>query len=527
MEENNIILTENKPSRIKAFEPNTFIIGTVLSILSAIICIQIIGKVGISANTSILGAIFAMLLGKLSFGSLGKFKSLERQNYIQTVVSAAGFAASNCAFIAVGIFLVMGETKAIFPMAIGCLFGTAISVAVIGKLYDSKVFPAAEAWPPGVATADVLIAGDEGGEKAKRVIQGIIVGIIGSWFKLPVAAVGIVFIASLPSMAALGIGLIVRGYIKPVAGFDIAATSIPQGFMIGAGIVALIQSIIIILKSAQNKNENATKNVTYTVSDEDAKKTIFGSFAIHMVGAVVLGALAGIMTDMPISMFIGWILWTAFSSVASMMLVGMAAMFSGWFPAFAITTIFMTIGVILGFPPLATALLTGYICSVGPCFADMGYDLKTGWIIRGMGKDPAYETYGRKEQVKIELYGAVLGVLVLLISAKIMYSQGFVPPVSKVFATTIDAGSNPEILKSLLLWAIPGAIVQFAGGSRMLGVLFATGLLINSPIYGIGVLAAVVLRLIIGDEFMHIRDAGLIAGDGLFSFFFALIKMFI
>ena len=527
MEENKTYAPEKTQKGIKAFEVNTVIVGTVLALLSAIICIQIIGEVGVSANTSILGAIFAMMLGKLSFGKLKQFKNLERQNYIQTVVSAAGFSASNCAFIAIGIFLIMGESKAIFPMAVGCLIGTGVSVVVVGLIYDSKIFPAAKAWPPGVATADILIAGDEGGDKAKRVVQGVVAGIIGSYFKIPVGAVGIVFIASLPSMAALGIGLLVRGYANPLFKFDIAATNIPQGFMIGAGIVALVQSIVIIVKSRANKSEKGNEIIEQcTVSDSSAKKTIILSFGIHALGAVVLGVMAGIMSDMSTGMFIAWILWTAFSSVASMMLVGMAAMHSGWFPAFAITTIFMTLGVIAGFPPLATALLTGYICSVGPCFADMGYDLKTGWIIRGRGKDVPYELHGRKEQVKIELYGAILGVLVLLISANLMYAQGLVPPVSKVFVSTIEAGTNSSIVKELLIWAIPGAILQFAGGSRMLGVLFATGLLINNPIYGIGVVVAVIIRLVVGDEFMHIRDAGLIAGDGLFGFFSALFKVF-
>ena len=58
----------------------------------------------------------------------------------------------------------------------------------------------------------------------------------------------------------------------------------------------------------------------------------------------------------------------------------------------------------------------------------------------------------------------------------------------------------------------------------MLGVLFATGLLINNPIYGIGLIIAVIIRMIFGTEFMEVRDAGLIAGDGLFGFFAALIQ---
>ena len=46
-------------------------------------------------------------------------------------------------------------------------------------------FLAEESWAPGIATAEVLEAGDEGGSKAKRIIEGIVVGMVGSHFKLP------------------------------------------------------------------------------------------------------------------------------------------------------------------------------------------------------------------------------------------------------------------------------------------------------------------------------------------------------
>lgn len=186
----------------------------------------------------------------------GKFKSVERQNYIQTIVSGAGFSAANCAFVAVAILFVMGEFDAILPMALGCIFGTLISVYTVGALFDSPLFPAKEAWAPGVATAEVLEAGDEGGDKAKRVIQGIVVGILGSIVKLPVGAVGIVFIANIVSMLALGIGLLIRGYCAPLTGFDLGATSIPQGFMVGAGIIALIQSVVSIYQGSAKEQRN-------------------------------------------------------------------------------------------------------------------------------------------------------------------------------------------------------------------------------------------------------------------------------
>lgn len=165
--------------KIKFSEPVTIIFGSILAILSGIICMQIMGKVGVSANTSILGAVFAMLIARIPMTLFSNFKSKERQNYIQTIVSGAGFSAANCAFVAVAILFVMGETKAILPMAIGTIFGTVVSVYTVGALFDSPLFPAKEAWAPGVATAEVIEAGDEGGDKAKRVIQGIVVGIVG------------------------------------------------------------------------------------------------------------------------------------------------------------------------------------------------------------------------------------------------------------------------------------------------------------------------------------------------------------
>ena len=517
-----------KRERISAHEPGTILLGTILALLSAIVCMQILGKVGVSANTSILCAIFAMLVSKIPVKSMQNFKNLERQNYIQTISSGAGFAASNCGLTAVAILFVMGESSAILPMALGCIFGTGVSIFVVGKLYDSPIFPAEEAWAPGIATAEVLEAGDEGGSKAKRVIQGIVAGAVGTHFGIPVGAIGITFITSISSMAALSIGLVIRGYSPQLTGFDLGTTYIPQGFMIGAGAIALIQSILGIVRSSQKNHADTQQHKNTTVTDSAARATIVMAFGLHLAGAILVGAITGIFSDMGASLLIGWIIWTAFASVASMMLVGMAAMYSGWFPAFAITTIFMTIGVVLGFPPLAVAVLTGYISSVGPCFADMGYDLKTGWIIRGRGEDREHEIFGRKEQVKIEIYGAVLGIIIVMLFANMTLNQGLIPASSTTFAKTCQAIANPNLIKTLLLWAIPGAIIQILGGKHMIGVLFATGLVIKSPLYGVGVLATIVIRLIFkkkGDDFMNCRDAGLIAGDGLYGFFSSLLKM--
>ena len=100
-------------------------------------------------------------------------------------------------------------------------------------------------------------------------------------------------------------------------------------------------------------------------------------------------------------------------------------------------------------------------------------------------------------------------------------------PGRKSALTSFNAGVSAEIAKSLLLWAIPGAIIQFVGGpARQLGVLLATGLLIANPMAGWAVLIGLAIRQIVlkvkGPEArgpLEVLAAGLIAGDALLSFF--------
>lgn len=517
--------------RISAFEPQVFILGLLLSALSALICMQIIAKVGVTPNTSIIGAVVAMVLARIPLASMRKFRSLERQNLIQTTVSAGGFAAANCGLLAVGIVYLMGKPEYVWPIAIGSLFGVVISIFVVGLIFDSSVYPASAAWPPGVATARAIEAGDEGGAKGLRLLQGVCAGALAAYFKLPAAGIGIVFIANIFSMAALGVGLLVRGYVPLFTGFNIGSSPIPNGIMVGAGLTALVQSVAVIIRDSKKRGKikfpEAGNASNITVTTQGFKKAVSLGFGLYLAGAVAVALISGIFSQMSLFSCVFWILYAAISCTAAMLLVGMAAMHSGWFPGFAITTIFMTIGIFLGFPPIALALLTGYVTSCGPCFADMGYDLKTGWILRGCGRDREYELYGRKQQIIIEEIGGVVGILVVLLTLNMFFQQDLFAPVSRTFANTINGASDMNYLLQLMLWSIPGIVIQLTfGPTRMVGVLFATGLLINNPIYGVGVLAAVVVRLIFGTKFMEGRDAGLIAGDGLFGFFSALVRMY-
>lgn len=546
-------MAENQNPHVKAFEKETLFISVIMSVLSAAICMQIIARIGTTPNTSVIGALLAMALARIPIGAMMKFKSLDRQNLVQTMTSGAGFAAANCGLLAVGIMFAFGSMELIVPMLIGSCIATLLGMYFVYKLFDSELFPGNEAWAPGVATAQALIAGDEGGSKAKTLIGGIALGVAGAACKIkpilsggiPMAGIGIAFIANPYAMGALAAGLLIRGYyplvVPTLAGMgfaslpaDLGPTYIPHGFMIGAGFVSLVQAVYIIFrKRTPAKTASAVPEAGDYVPTVDAvavRKTIITNIGLFSLASAAIALISGVWTTMPVPTLVLWVVWCTISSVIAPVLVGLCAMYSGWFPGFAITIIFMSLGLFMNFPAPALAVMTGFIASTGPCFADMGFDLKTGWILRGRGKNKAYELDGRRQQMFAEIMGGFIGIVVVGALMGMHFKQDLIPPVSRVFAATVKAGSHPEILREMAIWAIPGALLQIIGGSKKaLGILCATGLLINNPIYGVGLVIALGIRRIFyakHREAMELYGAGFVAGDGIYGFIFAIGRSF-
>ena len=238
------------------------------------------------------------------------------------------------------------------------------------------------------------------------------------------------------------------------------------------------------------------------------------------------------LSDLSPGMLVAFVVYAAFAAFVHELIVGIAAMHSGWFPAFAVALITLLIGILLGFPPAALAMLCGFSAATGPAFADMGYDLKAGYILRGRGRDPAFELAGRRQQLYAAMLAFVLAVPVVWLAHAGYFAQNLVPPVAKVYVATIQAGVAPGIAGALALWAVPGALIQWLGGPRrQLGVLLATGLLIPNPMAGWAVLTGIALRILIEKRWgepargpMEVFAAGVIAGDALYGFFNSMFR---
>lgn len=537
MAENKVAPEGNETRHPGAFEPVVLIPTIILSVLGAIVGLNLITTLGISANTSIIGAVIAMLLGRISFFGLSKLRSENRQNLVQSAVSASTFAAANGLLAPIAIPFALGMPELVWPMLLGASIGVLVDVFVLFKVYGSKLFPASNAWPPGTAAAETIKAGSRGGRRALILAAGTAVGIGGSFLSLPMSAAGVALIGNMWSLTMFGIGLLIAQYAPTLFQVDLTALYIPHGLMIGAGIVALFQVLWIIFgsrsKSAQKREAEVSKaaktdpSMKYTVNPQQLARAFGFGYLAFVAGAVILTGFAGVLEGLPWWEILGLVLFAGLAAIIHELIVGLAAMHAGWFPAFAVTLIFLVIGLLIHIPAAPLVLLVAYCSATGPAFADMGYDYKAGWILRrGHRPYTAFEMDGRKQQLQASVVAILISIGIVAISWDNLLNSGAIPPTSQVFADTITAGvSDPSIGKTMALWAIPGAIIQLVGGpQRQLGVLFATGLLVASPNAGWLVLIGLLARKLWtkwrgeeGEREVGLVGAGLIAGDSLFN----------
>lgn len=522
----------------RVVEPGALILMIVLSVFGAIVGLQLITTLGITANTSIIGALVAMAVARVPLAFFRGFRSVHRQNLQQTAISGATFGAANALLLPIGIPWALGRPDLVWPMLLGATAGLLIDSYVLYRVFDSRIFPASGTWPPGVAAGETIIAGDQGGRRAQVLAGGVVVGLLGSIFVVPgaMSAFGVAFIGNIFALTMFGVGLLVNGYSEPLFGIALGDYSVPSGFMIGAGLVALVQVVSIVRNRGGGEEAETVAGATsevesgpgITTDERSLARGLSIGFGLYLVMGVVLATVGGIIADMSLPQLAIWVVFAAIAAMASELIVGLSAMHAGWFPAFGTALAFLGVGIIIGFPAVPLALLAGYTASTGPAFADMGYDFKAGWLLRRGANSAAFEREGRFQQYLADLVGFGVGLIVVAIAWRSYFSQDLIPPVDLVFAETIEAASAGGLgaLGLLLLWAVPGALVQWLGGpSRQMGILFATGLLITFPAAGWAVLAGILIRLVILRAFgqsaetpMTIAAAGIIAGDAIYGF---------
>jgi len=509
------------------FEPALFVASIALALLGVVIGLELITRVGVTPNTSVIGAMLAMVVARVPLEALQSFRSVARQNLLQTVISSATFGGANAVFLPLGIAWLVGGRELWLPMFIGATLGMLIGATILYWLFDSPIYPASGSWPAGVATAECLIAGDQGGRRAALLIAGVAGGATGQALGIPMDVVGICWIGNVVALAMFGVGLLAPAYTRTLAGIDINAQYLPHGIMVGAGLVALVQMAWLV-GARHPTNRSTDRSIASRPSRglRTPRAGVAAGLILNSIAAGLMVTAAGLHAAIPLATLAAYTSFAAAAALTSALIVGISAMHAGWFPAFATALIVLLIGMAMRIPAVPLALIVGFTASGGPAFADMGFDLKTGWIVRGGGSDPVAEVDGRRQQFIAAIVGFLIAVTFVWIVSDRYFSGGLIPPADRVYAATIAAGASREVLLKLFIWAIPGAIVQAAGGSaRQIGVLFATGLLIGNPAAGWTALIALAFRALAlkryGDRAqgpMYVLAGGFLAGSALMSF---------
>src|SRR5437764_15423219 len=312
------------------FAPATLILLVVLSVFGAVIGVQLIVQLGVTPNTSITGALVAMILARVPLALFARYRSIHVQNLAQSAISAATFGAANSLLLPIGVPFLLGRADLILPMLAGAALSMLLDAFMLYRMFDSRLFPATGTWPPGIAAAEAIRAGDSGGKRAALLGLGLLVGLAGSWLKIPMSAFGVAFIGNVWALMMFGIGLLVRGYATPVAGIDIAKIYVPHGFMVGAGIVALVQVGLLIARRGTGDA------IARAADDTQMKRGLGAGSAGYVAIAVLIALLGGLVGELSPGMLVAFVVYAAFTAFVHELIVGISAMHAGWFPAYAV-----------------------------------------------------------------------------------------------------------------------------------------------------------------------------------------------
>ncbi len=253
-------------------------------------------RVGLTISTAIPLAVISVAVLKVLTPLLGKSSILEA-NISQTAGSASSSMASGIIFTIPALFL-WGFNPGIFKIGTLALCGGILGVLFMIPLRKFLIVQAHGElpYPEGTAAAQVLIAADQGGAKAKNVFIGmglgallkLIIEVVRLWpdkiyWNLPIlkkAKLGME-----PTPALLGVGFI----LGPRIG----------GIMVAGGLLSWIGIIPLIAYFGDNLNLPLFPEQTLPIAQMTANEIWYRYVRLIGAGAVAVGGIITVFKSLP------------------------------------------------------------------------------------------------------------------------------------------------------------------------------------------------------------------------------------
>lgn len=563
---------------------------TVVSVITGLILAVVFGaanaylglRVGMTVSASIPAAVLSMGIIRI----IMKRNSILENNMVQTIGSAGESLAAGAIFTLPALFMWAHEGKldtvpgliqimiiALCGGILGTLFMVPLRTALIVEEHGTLPFP------EGTACAEVLLAGEEGGEKSKLVFSGLGLSALykfvadglclfpsevhweipalrsGFGFDALPALAGVGFICGkdissylmaggflgwfvlMPLISMFGLDQIIAPQADPISSLDSFGIwgsyirYIGAGAVAAGGIISLLKTLPTIIKTFSKAMQGLGHKEELTLR---TNKDLPGSVIGILIAAVVL--VIWLIPSIPVSLIGALIIviFGFFFSTVSSRMVGLVGSSNNPVSGMAIATLLITAAIFkatgnAGYVGMASAICVGtIICIIAAMAGDTSQDLKTGYIV---GATPVKQQIG-------ELLGAVVaalaigGVMYLLDTAWGFGGSELPAPQATLMKLVVEGVMGGTLPWGLVIAGAAVAIVVEILGLPILPIAIGLYLPIHLsvPIYAGGLLRAYLDRKknkAIEDNGI-LFSSGLIAGEGIIGILlavFAIIKI--
>ena len=561
--------------------PVSITLGIILAVLFGAANAYLGLRVGMTVSASIPAAVLSMGIIRI----IMKRDSILENNMVQTIGSAGESLAAGAIFTLPALFMWASESDAVHKPSFWVIAIISLCAAVLGLIFmvplrsaliveEHGVLP----FPEGTACAEVLLAGEEGGEKSKIVFSGLgisaVYKFIADGIKLfpseidwSIKSFGTGFgMDVLPALASVGyicgkkisaymmaggvLGWFVaipliyffggNGILPPASApvSELGAWGIWSSYIryIGAGavatggIISLIKSLPTIIKTFGK----AIRGFGHKEEVEERTNRDLPSLFLLILAAVIV-LVIWILPAIPVGLLGALIIvvFGFFFATVSSRMVGLVGSSNNPVSGMAIATLIIATALLKGTGHTGVAGMTSaicigtIICIIAAMAGDISQDLKTGYIV---GATPKNQQLG-------ELIGGVVsafaigGIMYLLDAAWGFGSKELPAPQATLMKLVVEGVMGGSLPWTLVLTGAGIAIAIEIIGIPVLPVAIGLYLPIHlsAPIYAGGLLRAFFDRK--GEEGAKITEkgilygSGMIAGEGLIGILLALFAV--
>lgn len=570
---------------VPEFTVTSVILGVILAIVFGGANAYLGLRVGMTVSASIPAAVISMGIIRL----IMKKDSILENNMVQTIGSAGESLAAGAIFTLPALFMWAAEDSSIATPSFWMIAFIAVCGGVLGVLFmvplrtaliveEHGVLP----FPEGTACAEVLLAGEEGGEKSKLVFTGLGVAAVykfiadgiclfpsevdwsipaykGSGIGMDVlpALVGVGYICGarvssyllggavlgwfviMPLLVLVGGDMVMFPATEPFKDLDTwtlwgsFVRYIGAGAVAAGGILSLLKSLPLIISTFAK----AIKGFGHTGGTARTERDLPLKWVL--VGVVILAIALCVAPSIPITPFAAVIIviFGFFFATVSARMVGLVGSSNNPVSGMAIATLLIATILLkvtgnVGIGGMTTAICIGtIICIVAAMAGDTSQDLKTGYIV---GATPIRQQVG--ELIGAVASGLAIGGVLYLLNAAWGYGSAQLPaPQATLMKMVVEGVMDGNLPWGLVFTGVFIAIVVEIVGIPVLP--FAIGLYLpihlSTPIMVGGLIRLWVEKRkfksekrrqeVINDGVLY--ASGMIAGEGMVGILLAVFAV--